>query len=77
MALQSYGEQLTEVQLAIKKVLAGQRYEINGRVVWRADLEFLHKREKELIAAVEIHGADTITGTAVSRGAVRVSFVDG
>ena len=76
MALQTYGEQLEQVQIAIQKVLAGQRYEINGRLVWRADLEFLNKRERELISLVEIHGPDGITGTTTSRGAVKVSFVD-
>ena len=74
MALKSYGSQLEEVQTAITKVMSGQRYEINGRSMQRADLEFLHKRESDLIERVNEFGYDTIAGQSVSRGAYRVSY---
>ena len=45
VTLLTYGEQLAEVQTAISKVMDSQRYEIGGRTMQYADLEYLHKRE--------------------------------
>lgn len=73
ITLKTYGEQLMNVQKAIEAVEAGQRYEINGRMVQRADLEYLHKREIYLIEMYETHG-DVVAGSKVTRGNAQVSF---
>ena len=71
--LQTWGEQLQEVRNAISAVYASQRYEINGRMVQRADLQWLHQHEKFLTEKLEQQG-DVIVGSNVSRGAFGVSF---
>lgn len=77
VVLKTYGEMLAETQTAISKVLAGQRYEVNGRSVWRADLEWLHKRENELIDKCERFGLNTYPGeTKTVYGVVPISFGD-
>jgi len=43
-------EQLEEVQAAISAALTNQSYRLGSRVVTRADLEWLHKREEALLA---------------------------
>lgn len=72
-ALKSWGTQLVEVQEAISAVQTNQRYEINGRSVQRADLEWLHKREIHLSEKLATEG-DVIAGQAVTRGSAQVSF---
>ncbi len=72
--LKTFGEQLEEVQTAITKVLAGQRYEINGRSVWRADLEWLYRLQNDLIDRIEQNGPDAIPGKRVTGRSYRVSF---
>ena len=71
--LKTWGEQLAEVQEAIGAVLTSQRYEINGRSVQRADLEWLHKREAFLTDKLANEG-DVIAGQTVMRGSAIVSF---
>ena len=71
--LKTYGQQLAEIQEAIAAVNTAQRYELNGRQVQRADLEFLHRRERWLVEQLEAYG-DIIPGSSVSRGAFKVSF---
>ena len=71
--LKTWGTQLAEVQVAITAVLTSQRYEINGRSVVRADLEWLHKRELLLVDKLETEG-DVIAGSTVTRGSAQVSF---
>ena len=73
VVLKSYGEQLSEVQEAISAVLSAQRYEINGRMVQRADLEWLHSREKYLNEMLDKYG-DVVAGSTVTRGSARISF---
>ena len=73
VTLKTWGEQLAEVQEAITAVLTSQRYEINGRAVQRADLEWLHKREDYLSQKLSTEG-DVIAGSATTRGSVQVSF---
>ena len=77
VTIKTLGTQLEEVQIAISKVMAGQRSELNGRSMWRPDLEFLHQREKDLGKAIAIYGIDGTQGSSVSRQAVKVSFIDG
>jgi hypothetical protein len=72
--IKTYGEQLEEVQTAISKVLAGQRYEINGRSVWRADLEWLYRLQNDLIDRIEQSGPDAAPGKRIVSGSYRVSF---
>jgi len=74
VVLQTWGEQLSDVTSAINAVLSSQRYEINGRAVQRADLQWLNKRYEYLVSKVEAYGADAITGQATTRANVRVSF---
>ena len=63
MAIQSYTEQLEEVQAAISAVLAGQEYQIGTRRLKRADLEMLTEREKFLRAMIEReNGTRTLAG---------------
>ncbi len=73
LVLKTWGEQLEDVQQAISAVLVNQRYEINGRYVQRADLEWLQKREQYLIAKIEAEG-DVIPATSPTRGACNVVF---
>lgn len=75
VVLKTYGEQLSEIQEAISAVTTSQRYEINGRVVQRADLEWLHKREMYLTEMLNRYG-DVVAGTNTTRGAMLVSFTD-
>lgn len=42
-------EQLEEVQAAITAALTNQAYRLGDRMVTRADLEWLHKREETLL----------------------------
>ena len=72
--LKTYGEQLSDVQQAIASVLTSQRYEINGRSVQRADLEWLHKREAYLTDKVSRFGANTIVGNHTTNVSMKVSF---
>lgn len=53
MAIKTYTEQLEEVQEAISAVMNGQEYQIGGRRMRKADLQFLHERELYLQAMVE------------------------
>lgn len=71
--LQTYGEQLADVQQAIRAVLTSQRYEINGRMVQRADLEWLQKREIYLTEQYQRFG-DTKISKSTNTGAMRVNF---
>lgn len=73
ITLKSYGTQLQEVQEAISAVQTNQRYEINGRSVQRADLEWLHKRDMYLTDMLCKHG-DVVAGSTVNRGACEVQF---
>ena len=74
LTLKTWGTQLAEVQEAISAVVSGsQRYEINGRSVQKADLEWLHKRELLLTNKLETEG-DVIAGQTVTRGSAQVSF---
>jgi hypothetical protein len=73
VTLKTWGEQLAEVQEAITAVLSSQRYEINGRVMQKADLEWLHKRANYLENKLATEG-DIIAGSVVTRGSALVSF---
>ncbi len=73
VTLKTWGQQLQEVQDAISAVEASQRYEINGRVQQRADLQFLHQREKFLIIQYERYG-DVVVGSNIQRGSAQVQF---
>ena len=73
ITLKTWGQQLQEVQNAIEAVLTSQRYEINGRMVQRADLQFLQKREEYLTKQYERHG-DVIAGSNIQRGSAQVQF---
>ena len=71
--LRTWGEQLADVQTAISAVLSSQRYEINGRMVQKADLEWLHKREDYLTNKLRTEG-DVIASQMTTRGSAKVSF---
>jgi len=73
IVLKTWGQQLLEVQNAIEAVLTSQRYEINGRMVQRADLQFLQKREEYLTTQYERYG-DVVAGTNIQRGSAQVQF---
>jgi hypothetical protein len=75
ITLKTYGEQLAEVQAAISAVMTSQRYEAGGRVLWRADLEMLHKREQDLQEKLDKYGDVIPNTTAVSGRVYGVSFV--
>lgn len=74
MALLTVRQQLEEVQAAISAVMTGQKYEIAGRSLSRADLDSLNKREEQLIKRANNGELDTIIGTKTSKGAYGVSF---
>ena len=67
-------EQLIEVQKAITAVMTGQKYEIAGRSLSRADLDSLQKREEWLLKRANAGHLDTIPGQKTSKGAYGVSF---
>jgi len=72
--LQTYGQQLEEVQTAISKVMQNQRYSINGREFWKADLEMLQKREEYLVKKLQTYGDVIPTQTMRTGKAYGVSF---
>ena len=74
LTLKSWGTQLAEVQDAIYTVQGSQRYELNGRMLQRADLEWLHKREIYLTDKLQTEG-DVIAGQVITRGSAQVSFL--
>lgn len=75
MAIKTYLESLQETQDAITSVMSGQEYELNGRRVKKADLEWLEKREIRLLEKVEAGFGNTIIGSqSSSAGAYQVSF---
>ena len=73
VTLRTWGQQLQQVQEAISAVTVSQRYEINGRMMQKADLEWLHKREIFLADKLSTEG-DVIAGSAITRGSAQVSF---
>ncbi len=73
MALQSYGDQLLEVQTAISAVLNNQEYELKGRRLRRADLQYLNEREQWLIDKLESVG-DIVPGQTTTRQVYNVGF---
>lgn len=73
VTLLTYGQQLQQVQEAITAVSTSQRYEYQGRIVQKADLEWLHKREIYLTEQYMKFG-DTIVGSTQIHGSAQVSF---
>ena len=74
VTLLTYGEQLAEVQSAITAVMGSQRYELGGRTMQRADLEYLTAREKSIQENLNKFGnvlPNTIARTGMGYG---VSF---
>ena len=67
-------DQLIEVQSAISAVMTGQKYEIAGRSLSRADLDALQKREAWLLKRADAGQLDTIPGQRTTKGAYGVSF---
>ncbi len=74
MALQSWGEQLEDTINAINAVQSSQRYELNGRSLQRADLQWLNQRYKMLVEKVEKYGKDAIVGRTTTHANITVSF---
>ena len=73
--LKTYGEKLAEIQEAITAVMSGgQRYELGGRVFWRADLEQLRGMEKDTQADLDRYGDVLPNRTARTGMAYGVSF---
>ncbi len=73
MALKSYGQQLEEVQLAIEAVQSNQEYKMEKRTLRRADLQWLHEREKWLTDKLDSVG-DIIPGQTTTRRVLNVGF---
>ena len=74
MALKTVREQLEEVQAAISAVMTGQKYEIGGGSLSRADLDSLNEREEQLIKRANAGQLDTVPGQKITKGAYGVSF---
>lgn len=72
--LKTYGQMLIEVQTAISAVMNAQRYELGGRMMQRADLEMLNKREQMLIDKLNTYGDVIPTQTVKTGRAYGVSF---
>ncbi|RLA75606.1 MAG: hypothetical protein DRG30_04350 [Epsilonproteobacteria bacterium] len=72
--LKTVGEQLMEVQTAISGVMTSQKYEYDGRMVTRADLDQLTAREKYLTDQLANFG-DVVVGHNTARGAYHVNFM--
>ena len=75
IGMKTYGTLLEETQMAIEKILEGaQEYEIGGRRLRRADLQWLYERERFLLKKLENYGDVAPTG-ANTRFKANVSFV--
>jgi len=73
--MKTYGALLIETQTAIEKILEGaQEYEIGGRRLRRADLQWLYERERFLLKKLEDHG-DVSPINTTPRFKANVSFV--
>jgi len=73
--MKTYGEQLSELQIAIEAVQMNQYYKTtDGREYRRADLESMHKREKYLEDKLIAYGNVSPMSLAESRGAYHVVF---
>jgi hypothetical protein len=73
--MKTYGALLMETQTAIEKIIEGaQEYEIGGRRLRRADLQWLYERERMLMEKLENYGDVTPVNTG-SRFKANVSFV--
>ena len=72
--MQTVSERLADVQQAITSVLLNQKYEINGRMVQRADLDSLINLEKYLTAKLEEDG-DTPSVNSPRRANVALEFI--
>lgn len=54
MAARTYAQQLAAVDAAIEAIeTRGQRYEFQGRVLWRGDLATLHAERRRLTPLAE------------------------
>ena len=62
--MESLGEKLSRVQKAIAKLESGSvvSYEIEGRKITYQNIQFLYKREENLIKQIENYGRDYIPG---------------
>lgn len=74
VVLLTYGEQLQETQEAITAVMSSQRYELGGRTMQRADLEWLSKREKQIQDNLDKYGDVYPNQTARTGRSFGVSF---
>ena len=63
MALKTTLEQLTEVQNAISAVMTGQSYRIGNRILTRADLAALEKREETLLNRYQMEQSANSSGS--------------
>lgn len=74
LVLKTWGEMLQDVRTAMTAITSGgQRYELNGRMLQRGDLEWLHKQEIYYTNKLQREG-DVIVGQAITRGSAQVSF---
>lgn len=75
---ETLGIKLDRVQKAIAKLESGavSSYEIEGRKITYQNIQFLYKREQELIRQIEMYGRNYIPGenSKPVRRVVRVSF---
>ena len=75
---ESLGTKLDRIQKAIDKLESGavSSYEIEGRKITYQNIQFLYKREQELIRQIEMYGRDYVPGGNSNpvRRVVRVSF---
>lgn len=74
VVLLTYSEQLAEVQVAITAVLSSQKYELGGRSLTRADLEYLTAREKHIQSNLDKFGDVLPNRTARTGRSFGVSF---
>lgn len=74
VTLLTHGQQLEEVQKAITAVMSSQRYELGGRTMQRADLEYLTKREQVIQNNLDRYGDVLPNRTARTGMGYGVSF---
>lgn len=75
IVLKTWGEQLEEVQTAISRVLINQSYEVGGKMVRRADLDMLQRREEYLIKKLEANG-NVSPSQMATNGSYAIEFSD-
>lgn len=56
--METLGQQLQKLQIAIDKVLENQEWTLDGKTYKKADLEALRRMKSDLESQIQVHGFD-------------------